>query len=82
MVGYQHRIGDREGVLEYFNKVIVEGCVIEEIPLEHKNKLEIYRLIDCVEYSEQYEFITKLKYENQNDLQVHDKDRSSSKTSD
>ena len=41
VAGYQHRIGDREGVLEYFNKVIVEGCVIEEIPLEHKNKLEI-----------------------------------------
>lgn len=41
LAGYQHRIGDRKGVLEYFNKVIVEGCVIEEIPKEHKNKLKI-----------------------------------------
>jgi len=39
--GYQHRIGDREGVLQYFNKPVVEGCLIEEIPLAHKNKLEI-----------------------------------------
>ena len=36
--GYQHRIGDREGVLQYFN---IDGSLIEEIPLEHKSKLEI-----------------------------------------
>lgn len=36
--GFQHRIGDREGVLEYFNS-IKGSCVIEPIPAEHKAAL-------------------------------------------
>jgi len=35
-VGYQHRIGDREGVLKYFNKIPSPKKLI---PQEHKNVL-------------------------------------------
>lgn len=35
-VGYQHRIGDREGVLDYFNKI---DSKLEIIPQEHKDAL-------------------------------------------
>jgi hypothetical protein len=35
-IGYQHRIGDREGVLDYFNKI--DGKLLT-IPQEHKDAL-------------------------------------------
>jgi hypothetical protein len=35
-VGFQHRIGDREGVLKYFNTI---NSKLEIIPQEHKDAL-------------------------------------------
>ena len=38
--GWYHKVGDREGVLSYFNKVVEEGCEVVEIPEEHKIALK------------------------------------------
>jgi hypothetical protein len=43
-----------------------EEIIIDPNGFDDKSKLEIQRFISCVEYSEQYEFITKSKFENPN----------------
>jgi hypothetical protein len=39
IAGYHHKIGDREGVLNYFNNPYDSNSIIEPIPTQHKEAL-------------------------------------------
>lgn len=62
----KHVLTNNDKFMVYEINLKQQETIVDPNSFNNKNKLEIYRLIDCVEYSEQYEFITKLKYENQN----------------